>query len=178
MQKWGWPADIWTNCTLLAPRFTQTRSHSGISSKSDADQRSHSFTKPCEDIQLLSSSNFELGCRIQATSQVSMSVGFYEPLISLLLLTVNVRFFFYDNLVAGATTLPTCSGSAFFYHFWPGRVLRKRWYAIYTHPLSDEGSPQFNYYCNRKSLSGIRKKIDRAFRNKQPCYKRVARKLN
>jgi len=104
-------------------------------------------------------------------------VGFHEPLISVLLLTVYVRFFFYDNLVTGATTLPTCSGPAFFYHFWQGKVLRKRWYAIYTHPLSDEGLPKFSYYYNRKSLSGIRKKIDWAFRNMQPCHKRVVRKL-
>jgi len=104
-------------------------------------------------------------------------VGLHEPLISVLLLTVYVRFFFYDNLVTGASILPTCSGPAFFYHFWQGKELRKRWYAIYTDQLSDESLPNFSYYYNRKSLSGIRKKIDWAFRNMQPCHKRVARKL-
>ena len=72
--------------------------------------------------------------------------GLLEPLISVLLLTAHVRFFICDNLVIGATTLPTYSGPAFFYHFWQGKVLRKRWYAIYTHPLSDEGLPKFSYY--------------------------------
>ena len=43
MQKWGWPADIWTNCILLPSRFTQTRSHSGILNKWDTEQRSHLF---------------------------------------------------------------------------------------------------------------------------------------
>ena len=50
MHNWRWPGYIWTNCTLLASRFTQTWSYSGISNKWDTKQRSRSFTKPYDDI--------------------------------------------------------------------------------------------------------------------------------
>ena len=69
MQKWGWPAYTWTNCTLLASRFAQTRSHSGISSKWDTKQRNYSLTKPIW--WYLAPVNFEFWTGMQISGKIS-----------------------------------------------------------------------------------------------------------
>ena len=159
-------------CLALHPNTVSQR----ISSKLDTEQRSHSFTKPW---WYLTPVQFEFWTGMQNSGNISSFSVSGFPWAAYFGTSVDrsCSILFCDDLVIGATTLPRCSGPAFFYHFWQGKVSRKRWFTIYTHPLSDEGLPKFSYYYNRKSLSGIRKKIDWAFRNMQPCHKRVARKL-